>query len=212
MAINQGSSTERPNISNGEELINMLKNGQKFTKYGRLGDPHERFVYLSSDENYLLWRPLTCTCFSVDRSIKTTSLINIYLGTSNSQIFEKFKIPPEYELNCFSIIFNNRSLDLKHEDQKICTKWYHAIKFLIKRTKSIVEVKKKKLKELVNRKEIISDFWRTEILPNWEKYRKFLLIKGNSNCQNQFFTNYEIYKKKFKHISTDRKTKLIEFL
>jgi hypothetical protein len=206
-----GPTCERTNIVNGEELIQMLKNGQKFIKYGKSGDPHERFVYLSPDENYMIWRPLTCTCFTRDRSIKTTSFINIYLGTSNSQIFGKYKIPPEYELNCFSIIFNNRSLDFKHEDQKISIKWYNAIKFLIKRIKSMAEVKKKKLKELSNRKEIISDFWRTEILPNWEKYRKFLLIKGNSNCQNQFFTNNEIYKKKFKNLqtSTNKKTKLI---
>lgn len=58
------------------------------------------------------------------------------------------------------------------------------------------EVSKKKLKELSNRKEIISDFWRTEILPNWNTYRKILLLKGKEN--SPMMNNEELYNYKKK--------------
>jgi hypothetical protein len=90
-----------------------------------------------------------------------------------------------------------RSLDLRNENQNICKKWYTAIQYLIKKVKSMSEVRKKKLKELSNRKEIISDFWRTEILPNWSEYRKFLIFKGTSG-QIQFFHNEDLYNYKKK--------------
>jgi hypothetical protein len=107
-------------------------------------------------------------------------LTNVYIGSSSTPVFKKYKIQPEKDSNCFSIVSKYRSLDLISEDDKICRKWYQGLKFLIKKVISISEVRKKKLKELSNRKEIISDFWKTEILPNWDTYRKFILIRGNS--------------------------------
>jgi hypothetical protein len=201
---NNPMSSERGTIVNGEELIDMLKLGQKFLKYGRSGEPHERYIYLSQDEQTLFWKPLTCSCFNSDRSIKTKSLINVYIGTSNSIIFNRYKIRPEYELNCFSILSEKRTLDLRHEDSKIVKKWSQAIKYLIKRVISKFEVKKKKLKELSNRKEIISDFWRTEILPNWTHYRDSLLIKGENVYQ--IFSNNEIYKRNLKNKFLNKKS------
>ena len=216
ISTERGGLSPSPNLVSSEEMIGLLKLGQTFLKYGNKGKPHERFVYLSQDEKKLLWKPLTCTCFSKERYIKTEKLTTVYMGTSNSQILEKYNIPPDFELNCFSIIGTKRSLDLRHEDQKLAKKWYQAIKYFIKRFKSMSEVRKKKLKELSNRKEIISDFWRTEILPNWEQYRKFLLIKGNNNAQNIFFSNNEFYRKKKENLKknifskdTSKNSKLI---
>lgn len=203
-SANNPMSSERGTIVNGEELIDMLKLGQKFIKYGRSGEPHERYVYLSQDEQTLFWKPLTCLCFNSDRSIKTKSLINVYIGTSNSVIFNRYKIRPEYELNCFSILSEKRTLDLRHEDSRIVKKWSQALKYLIKRVISKFEVKKKKLRELSNRKEIISDFWRTEILPNWTHYRDSLLIKGENVYQ--IFSNSEIYSRNLKNKILNKKS------
>jgi hypothetical protein len=176
-------NTEKTPV-NCEDLINMLKAGQTFLKYGKKGEPHLRFVYLSKNEESLNWKPLTC-CFNSDRSLKTKSLINVYIGTSNSDVFSKNKVPPEFELNCFSILGEKRTLDLKHEDIKVTREWFKAVKYLIKRAVSKYEIKKKKLKELSNRKEIISDFWRTEIIPKWNLYRNFLLKDQEENNINE---------------------------
>jgi hypothetical protein len=104
----------------------------------------------------------------------------VYIGSTNTPVFKKYKVPQDRDSNCFSIVSKYRSLDLINDDDKVCRKWYQGLRFLIKKVISISEVRKKKLKELTNRKEIISDFWKTEILPNWDTYRKFILIKGNS--------------------------------
>lgn len=102
----------------------------------------------------------------------------------------------DFDSNCFSILTKNRSLDLRHEDVVICRNWCFGIKYLTKKTKSFNEIKKKKLKELKNRKEIISDFWRTEILPKWSEYRKFIILKDIYQDPNS--NSNEILKKRSK--------------
>ena len=180
----------------GEEMLNILKHGEVFRIYSNKHKlPEDRYVHLSPDARHILLKPITCKFFTREKSMQSETLINVYIGTSNSLIFNKSNIPPEYELNCLSVIGAKISLGLYCENTKIIKSWYKALKFLIKRAKSAWEVENKKIKELTNRKEIISDFWRTEILPNWSHYRKYLLVKGDLNCQMRFFTNDEIYKK-----------------
>ena len=62
---------------------------------------------------------------------------------------------------------------------------------MIKRTKSISEfqINKNNLKEIFNKKEVIEDIWKTEILPNWSNYRKFILLRDNR-------TDFAVEKKK----------------
>jgi hypothetical protein len=57
---------------------------------------------------------------------------------------------------------------------------------IVKRVRSKQELKKlskMNLKEISDRKEIISDIWKTEILPNWHNYRQFIML----NRQNILF-------------------------
>ena len=56
---------------------------------------------------------------------------NVYLGLNSSKVFEKYKIPLDYDQNCFSIALSNGSIDLRNESDGITKKWYHGIKFLI---------------------------------------------------------------------------------
>lgn len=117
------------------------------------------------------------------------------VGTTNSSIFSKYQIPPAFDVNCFSILTKNTSLDLRHEDEKICKSWCVALSFLAKKARSMHEVRNKKIKELSNRKEIISDFWRTEILPKWKEYRNFIIVKGQNS---DFLVTNSVFKKKNK--------------
>lgn len=170
-------------------MINLLKAGQTFIKYGNYGNPHIRFVRLSEDEKRITWEAISsCSLFNRVKYIETihvmyrlNQLKDVYIGYSNSKIFEKYKIPPDFDSCCFSIASSSRTLDLRNDDESICRKWYQAIKFLIKRTKSISEfqINKNNLKEIFNKKEVIVDIWKTEILPNWHNYRKFILLKEN---------------------------------
>ena len=165
-----------------DEIIKLLKTGQVFIKYGNYGNPHYRLVKLTDDEKKLTWEAISsCSIFSRTKYLATIDVNNIYMGYSNSKIFEKYKIPPEFDSCCISITSSSRTLDLRNDDESICRKWFQAIKFLIKRTKSISEfqINKNNLKEIINKKEVIVDIWKTEILPNWHNYRKFILLKEN---------------------------------
>ena len=72
-----------------------------------------------------------------------------------------------------------RSLDLRNDDDTICRNWFQAIKYLIKRIRSKQELKKNSkinIEEISDKKEAISNIWRTEILPNWHNYRQFIML------------------------------------
>jgi len=105
-------------------------------------------------------------------------LKDVLVGISSSKIFQRFTIPQEFDSNCISLVSSKRTLDIRKDDDNICKQWVHAFKYLIKRQRSINEVQKKSLRDSVNKSEIISDFWKTEILPNWKLYRKYIIVKG----------------------------------
>ena len=166
----------------------MLKLGQVFTKYGNYGTPHTRFVQLSQDEKKLTWSSIGgCRFFRAVKSIDVNNIKDVYIGASTSKIFEKYHIPYDYDHNCFSIASGERSLDLRGDDENICKKWYHGIKFLIKRTRSIKELKmnKNSLKDFMYKNEILSDVWKTEILPNWHIYRKFVIVQARGTLYDE---------------------------
>lgn len=168
----------------GEEILRMLKHGEIFIKYGNFGDPHPRIVKLSEDEKRLIWHSTgSCTFFKKNKFVEISDIKDVYIGASASKIFEKYNIPPDFDSNCFSIMAGKRSLDLRKDDENICKKWYQGIKFILRRNKCKMDLKNNKnnLKDSLNKKEIISDIWKTEILPNWHIYRKFVLAKEKGN-------------------------------
>lgn len=63
------------NLNNMDELVEMLKHGEMFMKYGRNGKPHQRFVILSKDEKRITWRPMGCSCFSREKYLETMKVI-----------------------------------------------------------------------------------------------------------------------------------------
>jgi hypothetical protein len=174
------TSVDPSNDIKGEEVISMLKKGETFTKYGNFGQPHPRVIRLTVDEKRLEWfDKSSCNIFKKAKFIEVSEIKDVYIGASASKIFEKYHIPPDYDAHCFSIVTSKRSLDLRNNDENVCKKWYQAIKFVLKRTKSMSELKNNKnnMKDIINKKEIVSDFWKTEILPHWHIYRKFVIIK-----------------------------------
>lgn len=188
------SDTESNNFNeiNAKEMISLLKQGDNFTKYGSYGQPHFRFVKLSDDENRIIWMANAgCNIFTKTKFIEVAHLKEVYIGAAASKILEKYKIPLDFDSNCFSIVSSKRTLDLKNDDEAIVKKWYHAIKFLIKRTKIMTEFKhsKNNLGDFINKKEIVGDIWKTEILPQWQHYRKYVISKGRNLVNFTSVTN-----------------------
>ena len=167
----------------GEVIIKMLKSGEIFIKYGKYGDPHPRNVKLSEDEKKLYWYSSGgCNIFKKMKFIEISDIKDVYIGASASKIFEKYKIPPDYDSCCFSIVSGKRSLDLRKDDESVCKKWYQGIKYILRKNRSIFDLKKNKS----NMKSFISDIWINEILPNWHIYRKFVITKEKGNLIEGF--------------------------
>lgn len=102
--------------------------------------------------------------------------------------FQKFKIDASLEQNCISLTFKYRTLDLRNDDDKKSKKWFKAFKYLLMKVQSKEKLhkenknllKKKRLESGIFSKELIKGIWKTEILPNWSKYRN-MVIRNNSN-------------------------------
>ncbi len=177
---------ENKNEINEKELneyINIIKQGQTFIKYGNYTTPHERFFKLSRDEQKLIWSSTSSCCsLTPKKSVKISKIKDVYIGLNSSKVFEKYKIPLDYDQNCFSIALSNGSIDLRNESDGITKKWYYAIKFLIKRQNGLnqFKIKPKKKKNENNEEETIETIWRTEILIKWELYRKYLIKRSSS--------------------------------
>jgi hypothetical protein len=170
-----------PNEIKRDDLLTPIKEGTVFTKYGEYGKPHSRMVKLSQDEKRLIWYPIDgCGIFKSTKSLEVSEILDVYIGSSASKIFQKYNIPLDFDSHCFSIVSSRRSLDLRKDDEAVCKKWYQAIKFLIRRTRSVKELKNNKnyLKDVSNKNEIVSEIWKTEILPNWHIYRTFVISRG----------------------------------
>jgi hypothetical protein len=188
---------ENKNEINEKELneyINIIKQGQTFIKYGNYTTPHERFFKLSRDEQKLIWSSTSSCCsLTPKKSVKISKIKDVYIGLNSSKVFEKYKIPLDYDQNCFSIALSNGSIDLRNENDGITKKWYHGIKFLIRRQKGLSQFKIKPKKKNENKDETIETIWKTEILIKWEIYRKYLIKR---NCSIELYHNISEQNKK----------------
>ncbi|KUF93482.1 hypothetical protein AM588_10011270 [Phytophthora nicotianae] len=98
----------------GSDLIRkrmeLLRNGSLFVKYGRYGKPHVRFVWCSTDLEYLHYRLVNSTVPKA--TIPTRSIVGICIG-QETRVFERAK-QPERDPHCFSVEYEeNRTLDLE---------------------------------------------------------------------------------------------------
>ncbi|KAF4037561.1 Kinesin motor domain [Phytophthora infestans] len=135
----EGEESSTPKTS-GSDLIRkrmeLLRSGSLFVKYGRYGKPHVRFVWCSSDLEYLHYRQVNRTVPKA--SIPTRSIVGVCSG-QETRVFERAK-QPERAPHCFSVEYEeNRTLDLEVADGESPevkkTKrndWVEALQFLLK--------------------------------------------------------------------------------
>ena len=129
--------------------IQMVQRGQMFIKYGRRGRPHARFVYISSDEKYLVWcvkalQIVTSADPSVNsattrsgkaqgattpgketqiKRIQLDDITDIKVGVNSTSVLKRHSLPQELDNVCMSVITGSRTLDLKANDSQTRNKW-----------------------------------------------------------------------------------------
>ncbi|KAL0418463.1 UNVERIFIED_CONTAM: PH, RCC1 and FYVE domains-containing protein 1 [Sesamum radiatum] len=109
-----------------EQAITALKKGAHLLKYGRRGKPKFCPFRLSNDESILIW-------FSgkEEKHLKLSHVSRIISG-QRTPIFQRYP-RPEKEYQSFSLIYNDRSLDLICKDKEEAEVWFSGLKALISR-------------------------------------------------------------------------------
>ena len=193
---NTNSSNQQLSDKEAEEYLPMLQQGQIFLKYGNYSTPHERFFQLSQDKKKLLWNKVSgCTIFSPFKSISVDKMKDVYIGVDSSNVFRRFDIPVDYDQNCFSIVTDKRSLDLRNENEAVTVKWFYAIKFLIKQAKTKESMENFNKNYKVD-EENLKDIWVNEIIGKWDHYRQYVLNKKALTNSNNIADNANVPKKK----------------
>ncbi|XP_015873689.1 PH, RCC1 and FYVE domains-containing protein 1 [Ziziphus jujuba] len=110
-----------------EQAITALKKGAYLLKYGRRGKPKFCPFRLSNDESVLIW-------FSgkEEKHLKLSHVSRIISG-QRTPIFQRYP-RPEKEYQSFSLIYNDRSLDLICKDKDEAETWFSGLKALISRS------------------------------------------------------------------------------
>ncbi|CAB4278776.1 unnamed protein product [Prunus armeniaca] len=104
-----------------EQAITALKKGAYLLKYGRRGKPKFCPFRLSNDESVLIW-------FSgkEEKHLKLSHVSRIITG-QRTPIFQRYpRLEKEYQ--SFSLIYNDRSLDLICKDKDEADVWFSGLK------------------------------------------------------------------------------------
>ncbi|RWR76952.1 FYVE zinc finger [Cinnamomum micranthum f. kanehirae] len=109
-----------------EQAVTALKKGAYLLKYGRRGKPKFCPFRLANDESILIW-------FSgkEEKHLKLSHVSRIIPG-QRTAIFQRYP-RPEKEYQSFSLIYNDRSLDLICKDKDEAEVWFVGLKALISR-------------------------------------------------------------------------------
>uniref|UniRef100_A0A5B6ZSI6 FYVE-type domain-containing protein n=1 Tax=Davidia involucrata TaxID=16924 RepID=A0A5B6ZSI6_DAVIN len=109
-----------------DQAITALKKGAYLLKYGRRGKPKFCPFRLSNDESTLIWY--------YDKEEKQLELhqVSRIIPGQRTAIFQRYP-RPEKEYQSFSLIYNDRSLDLICKDKDEAEVWFVGLKALISR-------------------------------------------------------------------------------
>ncbi|XP_052171839.1 PH, RCC1 and FYVE domains-containing protein 1-like isoform X2 [Diospyros lotus] len=107
-----------------EQAIKALKKGAYLLKYGRRGKPKFSLFRLSTDETALIWYR-----GKEERRVELCQVSRIIPG-QRTATFQRYP-RPEKEYQSFSLICNDRSLDLICKDKDELEVWFVGLKALI---------------------------------------------------------------------------------
>ncbi|KAI3467365.1 hypothetical protein Pfo_024028 [Paulownia fortunei] len=109
-----------------DQAITALKKGAHLLKYGRRGKPKFCPFRLSTDESTLIWY------YGKDEKQLELRHVSRIIPGQRTSIFQRYP-RPEKEYQSFSLIYNDRSLDLICKDKDEAEVWFVGLKALIAR-------------------------------------------------------------------------------
>ena len=163
-------------VDETESNIQIMKIGDNF-KIIKKNKGKSVFISLSPNEDKLILSYKRCFCKKV-RTIHLEKISICETGHPYHYYYQK-----KYE-NYFSIILtNNKYYEFFNPVENTSKKWVNSINYLLHKKKKHTNASNNN--NVLLDKEAISDIWQTEIIPNWPKYRKYILDKN----KEKYFTN-----------------------
>jgi hypothetical protein len=149
-AFNHEETTTKDTI---KRSANILQSGEHFLKFGRMGKPHMRFVYVSDDEECIFWCELTGNESKMNinngstkaekglertnifgksniKCIKCEDIVDIKVGYNASAVLRRHQLPIELDDLIFSISTKTRTLDLQAKTSEIRNRWVKFLKLI----------------------------------------------------------------------------------
>ncbi|KAG1705216.1 hypothetical protein DVH05_004148 [Phytophthora capsici] len=116
----------------------ILLKGGVFKKYGQWGNPHRRFVWCSKEFDALCWRPLNKKSNLTKDSISVASMVSVLPGNSTRTRYAFMKHLSEDKAigRCFSVVAEDRRLDLEADSEATRELWTSALVFLMREHRS----------------------------------------------------------------------------
>ncbi|CAA0834688.1 Regulator of chromosome condensation (RCC1) family with FYVE zinc finger domain [Striga hermonthica] len=109
-----------------DQAITALKKGAHLLKYGRRGKPKFCPFRLSTDETTLIWY------YGKDEKQLELRHVSRIIPGQRTSVFQRYP-RPQKEYQSFSLIYNDRSLDLICKDKDEAEVWFAGLKALIGR-------------------------------------------------------------------------------
>ncbi|KAF1332614.1 hypothetical protein FI667_g3654, partial [Globisporangium splendens] len=97
----------------------ILLKGGVFKKYGQWGNPHRRYVWCAKDFDAVFWRPLNRKNHLSKEGIAVAGIIAVLPGNSP-------------RTRCFSVVAEDRRLDLEADSEATRDLWVNAFLYLMK--------------------------------------------------------------------------------
>ena len=171
----------------------ILQTTQKFNKFVGNDLLHEREFLVYDNFTKLIWGK------SVDTKkvkgnlhcLMITDILDVFNGIEHSDNIKEYVKAHPKELkeknNYITIISNKRKINLKSKSLQTALLWYKALKSLVLKTKNEnLKRNSKTLYELNTQFKLqLEELWKDFILPKWNIYGKYVLIKLKKNNEYQ---------------------------
>ena len=195
---------ENDELQNFEVLTNedkeLLNKVNKFYKIKSSSNPLLVEIIVNKDYTKLIWNKNIQNNKS-DKFIYIKDINDIYNGIDIAELSPSIKKyikanPNEekYLNNFISILYNNskESLDLKSDNLENTILWFKALKSLVNEINndSILRKISESDEKLKERENTIKEIWDKFIIPKWDKYGNYLLLK---KLERSNYFNYLYY-------------------
>ncbi len=154
-------------------------------KYGRDGKSKARTVFLDKECSRVHWCRVEKSGKKVAtnlQSIQLRRVAEVALGSESTEIMRKNKVHPEFDSLCFSLVSQERTLDLKAQDSQTRREWVVFLRTFLRQRYTYLYNRSRAGQEKEQLK--AQAVWKTGIFTNLDQY--WDITKMAPHCYDRF--------------------------